>query len=64
MFVMLQVPLLDHGAGRQGSLVTPITIKQAISQVKAHLGLPHLRVALANTSTLCEFTTSYWWPYL
>lgn len=47
-----KVPLLDHGAGRQGSLVTPIAIKQAISQVKAHLGLPHLRVALANTATL------------
>ncbi|XP_063882738.1 NIF3-like protein 1 [Scylla paramamosain] len=47
-----KVPLVDHGAGRQGSLVEPITVQQAVSQVKTHLGLPHLRLALAHGSTL------------
>ncbi|XP_045116942.1 NIF3-like protein 1 [Portunus trituberculatus] len=47
-----KVPLVGHGAGRRGSLAEPITVQQAISRVKTHLGLPHLRVALAHGSTL------------
>lgn len=47
-----KVPLLEHGGGRKASLVEPITIQEAVNKVKTHLGLPHLRVALAKQSTL------------
>lgn len=47
-----KVPLFEHGAGRRAGLRESITIQEAISRVKTHLGLPHIRVAVAQGSKL------------
>lgn len=52
----MQVPLFEHGAGRRATLKKAITIQEAINQVKAHLGLPHIRVAVPQGSNLGKFT--------
>lgn len=55
-FYLVQVPLFEHGAGRRADLKESITIQEAISRVKTHLGLPHIRVAVAQGSELGKFT--------
>ncbi|KAK3892014.1 hypothetical protein Pcinc_004139 [Petrolisthes cinctipes] len=45
-------PAIGYGMGRKGKLATPITMQEAVSKVKAHLGLPHVRVALAKSSNM------------
>lgn len=45
-------PLPGTGAGRRLELASPLTVGQAVARTKAHLGLPHLRLALANGATM------------
>jgi len=45
-------PLPGIGPGRIANLETPISLQEAINQVKKHLNLPHIRFALANGSRL------------
>lgn len=52
----MQVPLFGHGGGRRGSLREPITVQETINKVKAHLGLPYIRAAIAQGSTLGTFS--------
>lgn len=39
-------PLPDHGPGRISVLDQPVTVATAVSKMKSHLGLSHLRLAL------------------
>jgi dinuclear metal center YbgI/SA1388 family protein len=46
------IPALDTplaGAGRLVTLEVPLTIEEAVERAKAHLGLPHVRLARAET---------------
>lgn len=51
-------PILENsedpsiGMGRLVSLQSPITLKQAIENVKNHIGIPHLRVGVAKHKNL------------
>ena len=45
------------GAGRQLQLESSLTLSEAIDKVKQHLGLKHLRVAVANNADLGEKQT-------
>ncbi|KAL0984510.1 hypothetical protein UPYG_G00142420 [Umbra pygmaea] len=45
-------PLPGHGQGRLSVLDEPITLAMAIKQMKSHLGLNHLRLALGARRTL------------
>lgn len=43
------------GMGRLINLETPITLKKAIDDVKAHIGIPHLRVGIGRNKNLGTF---------
>ncbi|XP_062388535.1 NIF3-like protein 1 [Sardina pilchardus] len=43
-----QTPLVGCGAGRLCVLDQPVTVATAVQKMKAHLGLPHLRLALGH----------------
>ncbi|KAK0047678.1 NIF3-like protein 1 [Biomphalaria pfeifferi] len=43
-----KLPLATTGMGRQAELASPVTLNQAITQVKNHLGLQHVSVATAQ----------------
>jgi len=45
-------PSLGVGAGRVSTLNDPISLESAIKSVKSHLKMTHVRLALANGSTL------------
>lgn len=57
--VLLQHPAVGYGMGRKGKLAAPITIHEAVNKVKAHLGLPHVRVALAKNSDMCKYKMTF-----
>ncbi|XP_056351669.1 NIF3-like protein 1 [Oenanthe melanoleuca] len=51
--LLLQKPLLPHtGMGRLCTLSEPLSLSDIIQRVKAHLQLPHVRVALGAGRTL------------
>ena len=45
-------PLPNTGAGRRLVLDTPVTLEEAVTRTKKHLGLSHLRLALGNDRNL------------
>lgn len=45
-------PLPAVGAGRLATLQTPISLNAAVSRIKSHLQLTHIRLALANNATI------------
>lgn len=45
-------PLDKTGYGRHLILETPLKLANAVDKVKAHLGLAHVRLAIATTSNL------------
>eukprot|EP00794_Sanderia_malayensis_P014312 gene14312-15801_t len=47
-----KLPLSGYGMGRIIQLNTRITIEDVINKVKQHLGIPHLRLAIARKASL------------
>ncbi|XP_026078976.1 NIF3-like protein 1 [Carassius auratus] len=47
-----QPPLLGCGQGRLSVLDEPVSVSTAVQNMKTHLGLPHLRLALGDQQTL------------
>ena len=45
-------PIPDTGAGRKLSLETSLTVQEVVDRTKAHLGMSHLRLALANSHSM------------
>lgn len=45
-------PLPGTGAGRRLALTSPLQLGEVVARTKEHLGLPHLRLALANGAEL------------
>ena len=45
-------PLPNTGAGRRLVLDSPLTLEEAITRTKKHLGLDHVRLALGNDRNL------------
>lgn len=41
-------PITEVGPGRLATLKTPISLKEAVARIKAHLQLAHVRLAIAN----------------
>jgi dinuclear metal center YbgI/SA1388 family protein len=50
-------PLPGVGAGRVSDLETPIRIEDAVSRIKKHLKLTHVRLALANQCNLSSMVS-------
>ena len=51
-------PIVNTGAGRFIQLEQPLKLNQALEKVKAHLGLNHVRLALAVNATLGNISKS------
>jgi len=51
-------PLPGTGAGRRLVLEAPLPVEEMVARTKAHLGLPHLRLALANGATAESLVSS------
>ncbi|XP_071519074.1 NIF3-like protein 1 isoform X1 [Panulirus ornatus] len=47
-----KVPIGGHGMGRKCKIVHSMTIRESVNRVKSHLGLPHIRLALAHGKKL------------
>ena len=45
-------PLPNTGAGRRLVLDSPVTLEEAVTRTKKHLGLDHIRLALGNDRNL------------
>jgi putative NIF3 family GTP cyclohydrolase 1 type 2 len=45
-------PLPGTGAGRRLALLSPLQLGEVVARTKAHLGLSHLRLAMANGAEL------------
>jgi len=45
-------PLIGVGAGRTSNLDSPLSLEEAVSRIKKHLKLDHVRLALANQASL------------
>ena len=45
-------PLPNTGAGRHLVLDSPVTLEEAVTRTKKHLGLDHIRLALGNDRNL------------
>ena len=55
VFVLLiQLPLPGYGMGRLIKLRERITIKDGVNKVKEHIGVPHVRLALARKAGLSK----------
>jgi len=46
------------GAGRLCNLTNPVSLRQAIENIKSHIGIPHLRVAVAKGKTDADTVSS------
>ncbi|XP_063071742.1 NIF3-like protein 1 [Engraulis encrasicolus] len=53
-----QSPLIGCGQGRLCHLSEPVTVATAVQRMKAHLGLPHLRLALGHQKTTESLVSS------
>jgi len=51
-------PIPDTGAGRKLSLETSLTVQEVVDRTKAHLGMSHLRLALANSHSMDSKVTN------
>jgi len=51
-------PIPDTGAGRKISLETSLTVQEVVDRTKAHLGMSHLRLALANSHSMDSKVTN------
>lgn len=47
----------ENGAGRLCKLTEPLSVREAIQKIKAHTGIPHLRLALAVGKDLGTYKT-------
>lgn len=52
------VPIVGHGMGRKCKLSRPMSITEAVGRIKAHLGLPYVRLALAHGAKLSSMIQS------
>lgn len=58
--VKLSSPIIENaldpsvGAGRICKLSEEISLKEAVERIKKHIGIPHLRLALAKNKSICK----------